>query len=204
MGDDTHFFAYDPNEPSFIGAWTQMVDDARAIGGYVEATLGMALAGRDGCDVPEFTERRIFLNGTAHDGLHLENLMIDSQPWRRWDELAAEGETAAADALSTQFRRDGFVWAFCNTGRKPYDVAVRAILLRCSHLAPGSFVIESDGDSEHEWLHAVCCWRGHRLPGSAPVEVVRTLFGQLTIPGGLFTDTLRGPACALPKDAEAH
>jgi hypothetical protein len=175
----THDFAYDPNAESFITAWPQMVDDARTIGTHVQEALGVRLADGVGRGQPEFIERWIYLNGPSRRDLGHETLLIDPQPWKVWNEAAADGQQRWADEEHQRLSERGFVWAFCKTARKPYDIAVTSILLRCRHLAPDSFAIGSDGRWEREWQHGAMYWGSSCEPGTGPVEIVRTLFGQI-------------------------
>lgn len=55
--------------------------------------------------------------------------------------------------MAFQYDKRRFLWDFCKTSRKPYDVAVSAILLRCHQLSPDALDIASDGGSDHEWRH---------------------------------------------------
>jgi hypothetical protein len=193
----THYFAYDPNAESFITAWPQMVDDARTIGAHVQKALGIRLAGGMGEGQPEFTERWIWLNGPSRRDLGHETLLLDAQPWKAWDEAAADGHQRWAEEEHQRLDERGFVWAFCKTARKPYDIAVTSILLRCRHLAADSFAIGSDGQWELEWLHGAMYWGPGCEAGPAPVEVVRTLFGQAeAIEDGPLVATTEGPESA--------
>jgi hypothetical protein len=178
----THYFAYDPNAESFITKWPQMVDDARAISTHVQDTLGIRLADGMGDGQPELTERWISLNGPSRRDLGNETFLLDFQPWRVWDEQAALGYQQWAENERRRFEERGFVWAFCKTARKPYDISVTSILLRCRHLAPDAFVIGSDGRWEHEWQHGAMYWADDCKPGPAPVQLVQTLLGQVETP----------------------
>ncbi len=169
----THYFAYDPDAESFITAWPQMVDDARAIGVHVQETLGVRLAGGMGEGRPEFTERWIWFNGPSRRDLGHETLLIDPQPWRVWEEAAADGQQHWAKEEHKRLRERGFVWAFCKTARKPYDIAVTSVLLRCRHLAPDSFVIDSDGQWEREWHHGAMYWGPAARPARHPCRSSR-------------------------------
>jgi hypothetical protein len=174
----THYFAYDPNAESVTKARLRIIDDARAIGVHVQEALGIRLANGVGEGQPEFTERWINLNGPSRRDLGHETFLLDFQPWKVWDEEAALGYQHWADNERRRFEERGFIWAFCKTTRKPYDIAVTSILLRCHHLAPDAFVIGSDGQWEREWQHGAMYWGAGCEPGTGPVEVVRTLFGQ--------------------------
>ncbi len=173
----THYFAYDPNVASFLDAWPRMVSDAQLIAIHVRLTLRVRLADGVGEGEPEITERRISLNGPVEGGLAHETFTIDPTPWRTWDEQAALGHADWADYERGLFESRGFIAAFCKTARRPYDIAVSSILLRCRHLAPDAFVIASDGDWEGDWHPDA------RASGSAkatsPIGVVGHLFAQV-------------------------
>lgn len=50
---------------------------------------------------------------------------------------------------------------FCKTARKPYDVAVAAIMLSMHHHAPGAWDLGSDGElNEREWIRAMDLYHG--------------------------------------------
>lgn len=144
----THYFRYDPQAESYVAAWPTMLDDARKI----VAAANVPLTGGVGRGEPEFNERWIWLNGVGNDG-H-ETFLIHGP-----------GEEAGK-AIQDQRRWLGnidFVWQFCKTAQKPYDLVVTAILLRCAQLAPDAFTFSSDGNWDEDWL-----------PGRA---LVRELFG---------------------------
>lgn len=64
-------------------------------------------------------------------------------------------ETFILERITKGPVRDGEVFEFCKTARKPYDVAVTALLLAAEFYAPGVWRIESDGDRE-DWEEGVC------------------------------------------------
>jgi hypothetical protein len=174
-----HYFAYDPSAESFVNAWSRMVADSQLIVAYVQTALAVPLADSVGDGDPEITERWIRLNGPTADDLGHESFVIDPSPWKVWDEQAALGHVEWANCERAQLEATGFVTGFCKTARKPYDIAVTTVLLRCRHLAPDAFVIASDGDWKHEWQYGAMHWHPGcvRCPGSA--DVVRALFGQI-------------------------
>jgi hypothetical protein len=149
----THYFAYDPNAESFVAAWPQMVTDALLIATHVQRSLGVRLAGGFGDGEPELSERRIWLNGTRSGDLHHETLLIDPAPPKTRHEREPQGGSDLARQDLERRTDRAFVTGFCKTARKPYDIAVTSILLRCRHLAPDAFVIASDGAWELEWQH---------------------------------------------------
>lgn len=186
----THYFAYDPNARAYVEAWPQMGQDARRIVDHVRElgiAIGPGIDDYEGHTEPECNERWIWLNGVG-EAEH-ETLLIYG-PGRE-----------ALDAIEDAKRwsgRAGFLWAFCKTARKPYDLAVAAILLRLHQLAPEAFVIASDGDWQHEWLHGA----SERTPSArtlclelfqTPIELLDPLQG----------DTTMGPPSAQAIDATA-
>ena len=64
--------------------------------------------------------------------------------------------------------------AFCTTGRKPYDLAVSAILLRCALLLPQAFAISSDGAWDREWAYGAT--PGAAAPPLGARAVIADLF----------------------------
>jgi hypothetical protein len=174
----THYFAYDPNAESFVAAWPQMVTDALLIATHVQRSLGVRLAGGFGDGEPELSERRIWLNGTRSGDLHHETLLIDPAPPKTRHEREPQcGSDLARQDLERRTDR-AFVTGFCKTARKPYDIAVTSILLRCRHLAPDAFVIASDGAWELEWQHGAAHRESRSRHAPAPVSVVEALFEQ--------------------------
>ncbi|HEX4188594.1 MAG TPA: hypothetical protein VHY83_11905 [Solirubrobacteraceae bacterium] len=179
----THYYAYDPDAGSFIDAWPRMVADARLIAGYVGKTLGLRLANGAGTGDPELSERRIWLNGPSAGDLGHETFRIDATPWRAGDERPAVRNEPSATRESGWVTERGFIAGFCKTARKPYDIAVTSILLRCRHLAPEAFVIASDGDWQHDWCHGATHRTASCDTDLAPVRLLGTLFAQVEAPG---------------------
>jgi len=161
----THYWSINPNDPTLIAAWPQLVEDAQKIAqaadkgeinGVVIETNGVPLADWDGKagSTPQFTETEIGFNGVGEDS-H-ENFRLSLAP--EFNRRVAAGDEA-------------FTWAFCKTARKPYDVVVCAILLRAVQLAPSAIVVGSDGSWDDEWLNGA--WDG--VLGARPL--VADLFG---------------------------
>jgi len=194
----THYFAYDPNAESFITAWSQMVTDAQLIAAHLQNELDIRLADGMGDSDPQLTGRWIWLNGPTAGDLGHETFLIDPAPWKLRDKQAALGHEEWANYERRLFEEKGFVSGFCKTARKPYDIAVTSILLRCRHLAPDTFVIASDGAWQHEWQHGASHWEPGCVTGPAPVEIVKVLFGQIeTIhKSQLAADVFDGPSSA--------
>ena len=71
-----------------------------------------------------------------------------------------------------------FVSGFCKTARKPYDIAVTSMLLRCRHLAPDAFLIASDGAWDLEWASGATRRERAGPPALGAIDVVALLFGQ--------------------------
>jgi hypothetical protein len=194
----TNYFAYDPASAQFVERWTTMVEDAQRLCETVVAR-GVAIAGGHGDGQPEFTQERIWLNGGRAGDLGHETFSITARPWRDW--LEPDGgwpEDAAggwAEREAARFERDGFIWSCCKTARKPYDVLVGAILLRCKQLAPEAFAIGSDGRWETEWLHSASYWdAGCTRSDLSARKLVAELFGTDTIARtAVLTDTSDGP-----------
>jgi hypothetical protein len=139
-----------------------MVTDAGSIVQHI-ADLGIPLAGMYGNGKPKITQQGIELNG-AGDDAH-EALVILPRP-----------PTPAEDSWQARrYAEQRFVWAFCKTVRKPYDVAVAAVLLRCHQLAPNAFVIGSDGFWDEEWRHGALPWGP--AAGLSARGIVEALFG---------------------------
>jgi len=108
--------------------WAEVTDDIRTILTFVEHEQGIPLANgaSDGGTHPEFAATYIAFNGLGDDG----------------------HETLAIDRTRT----DGGSW-ICKTARKPYDLAVTAVLAYLSSVAETHYVT-SDGHGA-EWLAGV-------------------------------------------------
>ena len=91
----------------------------------------------EGKGEPEFTSERIAFNGDESKGLDHETFSINRDNTKR---AAAVGS------------RDGLVFEFCKTNRKPYDIMVQLSMLRLKHHFPET-KISSDGDSS-DWKNA--------------------------------------------------
>jgi hypothetical protein len=180
----THYMAYAPEDEQFKKAWPDILTDARLIVDHVTNELGIEIAGGVGEGEPVIggegppsmpvLSGTIWLNGAGprepeHEDLAHETLLIDPHP--------------GAARKMDQLRAKGFVWEFCKTARKPYDVAVGAILIRCHQHAPEAFVFDSDGG----WLDGA--W-------DDPRAVVVKLFGTDELKVSLEkADSTNGPPC---------
>jgi hypothetical protein len=114
--------------------WAAIMKDAKEI---LAATMnsGIKLAWEFDAPnkMPEVSEKRIRFNGIGGGG----------------------HETFLLPRTHSSTRGD-----FCKTARKPYDVAVGAILLSMNHRAPGGWSIGSDGDlRDDEWNKACDLYR---------------------------------------------
>lgn len=170
----TQFWSFAPESPEFKAAFGRMVVDAKKILDAVQAR-GIALGdgtGEPGTK-PELNERYITFNGVGDEAC--ETFEIDSlpptpptDPEDRWSAHAYE-----------QYRNQGYVWTFCKTQARPYDLAVTAVLLRCYQLCPDAFVLSSDGDWTSDWVPAR--------------DLVIELFGKLYARDPLSNDSTLGP-----------
>lgn len=192
----THYFAYDPNATSFTDAWPRMVSDAQLIAVHVQSVLDIKLADGVGEGWPEINERRIWLNGPLVGDLAHETLLIDPEPWKLWDQQAALGHTDWADYERGLFDSRGFIAGFCKTARKPYDIAVASILLRCRDVAPAAFVIASDGHWQADWNRGAL--PSHFACDAGPVAVLAALFADAErhAENPLVSDAMAGPPTA--------
>ena len=146
----THYFRYQPTSASFATVWAQIITDSRVICQAATAA-GIALAGPLGTGTPVIDEAHgIGLNGDAERGEDYETFTI------------LPPQVPGSDHQS---------W-FCKTERRPYDLAVTAILLRCKLLAPHEFRIASDGTWQ-EWATPI----GRGLPSTR--QFITDLFGPV-------------------------
>jgi len=150
-----HRYAYLPADPAWAQAWPQILADARTVIDAVRRA-GIVIAGPDGYRRPVLD----VLDGVGCNGDATTDL--DADPFT----LLAPLPTSRAPVAS----------AACRTGRKPYDLAVTAILLRCVQLVPEVFLIDSDGGWDTDWLI------GPRGTSGRAVPSARELLGQLFDP----------------------
>lgn len=132
----THYWSYDEdlNRQNLSHA---LVDAAKVVRAVQEQ--GIVLCGGLGEGEPEISEFGIMLNGDASQDLDHETFKFPMSP-----------EYAAGTK-----ERLGSLWDFTKTARKPYDLAVCAILLVLKHHLGNQIRISSDGDREEdEWLPA--------------------------------------------------
>lgn len=102
----------------------------------IQRLSGVDLAGPLGYGAPVVTRGRIAFNGAAQTGDDYETFELMPAP--------------------------GVAWPFCKTGRRPYDVAVAAVLTAADRIAPGAFSeLTVDGDPE-DWAEAdaICDYLG--------------------------------------------
>ncbi|MEV4199385.1 hypothetical protein [Micromonospora globbae] len=152
----THYWSVPLSHRDYATAWPTLIDDTRRIIGAVRAT-GVVIAGPDGYRRPVLDPAAgIEFNGDATTDLDYE-----------------------AFVLQPPSLRPGYTRAFCKTGRRPYDLAVAAVLLRARLLLPDVFLIRSDGSWDGEWAHGVL----PGIPGAghavAPRQLVADLFGPV-------------------------
>ena len=149
-----HYWAYQPSHPGYAHAWPTILADSRRI---IEAVrrAGIVIAGPDGYRRPTLDPGEDFaLNGDATTDLDGEAFqLLGPLP------VLPQGRPTAT--------------AFCTTGRKPYDLAVSAILLRCALLLPRAFAMASDGAWDREWAH------GATLGAAAPPLGARAVIADL-------------------------
>jgi len=147
-------WAYQPSHPAYRTAWPTIVADTRRIIDHVHAT-GIVLAGPDGLREPVCDPHEdIAFNGDATRSLHGDPCQL----------LAP---------LPRHPRGIPTAVASCATGRRPYDLGVAAVLLRCVLLVPEAFAVASDGRWEAEWAH------GAHQPLSGPRTGARQLLADL-------------------------
>lgn len=110
-------------------------------------------------DAPPVSTSGIAFDGDDSEELDGESFVIsptlDDLP--RWD-----------------YDEHGVVRAFCKTERFPYDLAVTAVLLRCTSLAPNTFLLHSDGEWTEEWLRDAT----YPPTGLSSRGLVTDLFGE--------------------------
>ncbi len=124
----THYWSHDPNLDS--SKLLAAMQDAQKLVAAVQAQ-GIALE-------VEFGEPTLTLNGVGEES-HEDFIFPQN-----------------TDPYSLRHpHKDGYLWAFCKTARKPYDEVVCAILLVLKHHLGKQIRLASDGErNEDEWLPA--------------------------------------------------
>lgn len=107
-------------------------------GYYSDAPLRLALEEGEP-EPPLVDDRYIIFNGTGGDDLGHETFYIDRE---------------SADEFGRNRPDIPFGFDFCKTARKPYDLAVCAVLAVMHDRAPGGWRIGSDGDLS-DWKPAL-------------------------------------------------
>lgn len=162
----SHAYTCWPHHPGYVAAWPLLHHDIARILDHVQA------AG-------------IVLTGPAH-GLPLAD-PVDGVAFNGDERCGLDGATFTLGPPWTPIttRRYGNApRGICSTDRKPYDVAVCAVLLRCLVLLPGLFTVTSNGGWDREWSAGAIWSNDQRNPphtaAAAPLSargIVTDLFG---------------------------
>jgi hypothetical protein len=151
----THYWNTAHTHPAYATTWPAIIEDTRRIINAVRAT-GVVIAGPHGY-------RRPLLHpgdGIAFNGDATTDL--DYGPFTLSPPLPAERRRTVE---------------FCKTGRRPYDLAVAAVLLHCQLLLPDVFHVRSDGAWDVEWACGVATAGG--AVGIGARRLVADLFGEV-------------------------
>jgi hypothetical protein len=161
-----HHFRYNTALPAYQDAWPRMVADALTI---VQAAdrMQVTICGPHGDNAPKISDTGIALNGSRWQASDHDSLVICPSVTTQHARISMGAEP-------------GFLSDTCKTGRRPYDVAVAAILLRCHLLAPEAFRINSDGRWDREWIYGAHRWEEDPAPpyGPSARALVAYLFGD--------------------------
>jgi hypothetical protein len=154
-----HYYSYDLTNPEFDGAWPEIVKDTlRIITRVQDAGIRLSYAMEGGSHLAGV--ELIALNGDmTNDDLQGEDLVIFRE---------------VPPTYSKQPQNGTFSW-IVKTGRRPYDLAVTAVLLRCQMLLPAAFAIYSDGAWDEEWQYGAT---GPIPGGRGARAVVDEIFGD--------------------------
>jgi hypothetical protein len=154
----SHYWTVPRAHRDYVAAWPSILDDTRRIIDAVRQH-GVVIAGYDGLRRPALHAdgHGIAFNGDASTDL-------DAQPFNLTPPLP----------IAPTY---GQPFSLCKTNRKPYDVAVAAVLLRCALLLPDVFLIRSDGAWDQEWAHGAARGSGLTLPSAR--DIVGALFGPV-------------------------
>ena len=153
----THYWVYLPSHPRYAQAWPTILADTRSIIEQVRHA-GIVIAGPDGYRRPTLDPAEgIGFNGDATSDL-------DGAAFHLLAPLPAHLQAIPAAGSS------------CTTRRKPYDLAVTAVLLRCRLLLPDVFHVRSDGGWDVEWARGVTTGTA---PGIGARRLIADLFGDV-------------------------
>jgi hypothetical protein len=165
----THYWDAPTAHLDYAAVWPGIITDTRKIITAVRAA-GIVIAGPAGRRRPQLDAGGIALNGDATSDLDCESFIL------------------APPGLAPSVGH-----SFCKTERRPYDLAVAAVLLRCHLLLPGTFRIWSDGGWDREWLHGVippAPDARHLVP--SPRRLVADVFGPVSEASPLRRATWQG------------
>jgi hypothetical protein len=144
--------------------WTQICEDVTAILNDVQHVQGIPLANGMGelGTQPIIDADTILFNGAgeedSHEAVHLQRAVPPlTEEDKRWNKQRG--------------------WDFCKTARKPYDLAVTAVLAYLAALENKPLSVSSDGDGR-EWLEGVALAR----------RTVPRLANQIDIPMPIMKD----------------
>ena len=116
-----------------------MTDAAQIIQATIDSGIQLAESYENQGEPPVVSVAGIYFNGiacNAHEDFFLPRVM------------------------EAGYRGDKYRFNFCKTARKPYDVAVGAIMLSMHHHAPGAWDLDSDGDGDEGiWMNAKDMYR---------------------------------------------
>ena len=166
----THYWAYQPSHPAYRHGWPTIINDTRLIIDHVRG-LSIVIAGPDGHRGPILDPGEVIgFNGDATT------------------DLAGDSFTLLAP-LPGHPRGLPTATARCTTNRKPYELAVTAVLLRCALLVPAAFAVGSDGRWDGEWRTGARQWPA-AATGHSPRSIVADLFGTNPVGNPLREDII--------------
>lgn len=167
----THYF---PHMRDFTDAeWEEIKTAAVAI--IATAKIPLAWEYTEPKMPPQVDAEQIRFNGVGENG-H-ETFVVSrslTKLAKRWDYYAE------------QYKERGYVFVFCKTALKPYDVVVTAVLSAIADLAPGALDIDSDGEPQ-DWRAGVAlanqALKGQHITN--PIEILRARQRAAEEAGGL-------------------
>lgn len=113
--------------------------------GACYADRKLLLAGGDGTGKPEVTNEVVCFNGRKIGDLWHETFIIERKTQFE--------QGSYGDYQREHFKKDGNLFSFCKTARKPYDFAVQIVLILYKKHFGELVGISSDGDEE-DWIEA--------------------------------------------------
>jgi len=146
----THYFRSKKTSPE---KWNQIVEDCKKLVANMPSyntnaetyyADNLLLIDDQQGGEPILNEKEILFNGTD------ANFNYDENNYPAMSHETFHLEQNPQPFYPSQKDVNGYIFKFCKTARKPYDLIVQACLLVYKHYSPDTISLGSDGDDE-EW-----------------------------------------------------